>query len=218
MDLDVKICGLKTSEAVAAALEGGASHIGFIFFAKSPRNIAPAEAGRLRLAAAGRAKAVAVTVDATDAELDEIVAALQPDMLQLHGHESVERVKEIKRRYGLPVIKAMPLREPADLADAGAYAAVADRLLFDAKPPRGSELPGGNGISFDWKLLSALDGSVDYMLSGGINARNVGEALASTHARGVDVSSGVESSAGVKDVGLIREFFQAVAAARSVGA
>ncbi|MHC1547337.1 phosphoribosylanthranilate isomerase [Phyllobacterium sp. K27] len=218
MDLDIKICGLKTDDAVAAVLDGGASHIGFIFFAKSPRNIDPVEAGQLRKAAIGRAKAVAVTVDADDATLDAIVAAMKPDLLQLHGHETVERVAEVKARFGLPVIKAFALRERNDLDQIKPYSGVADMFLFDAKPPKGSELPGGNGVSFDWQLLSALDGQVPYMLSGGLNAGNIGAALQATNARGIDISSGVESAPGVKDVSLIKEFFQAVRAALSANA
>ncbi|WP_315918365.1 phosphoribosylanthranilate isomerase [Mesorhizobium sp. SP-1A] len=212
--LDIKICGLKTDDALAAALAGGASHVGFIFFPKSPRNIAPSEAGRLRLAASGRAKAVAVTVDAGDALLDGIVAAMAPDLLQLHGAESVERVAEVKARYGLPVIKALSVRETVDLAAARAYAGVADRLLFDAKPPKGSELPGGNGVSFDWRLLAGIDRGIDYLLSGGLNAANIGQALSLARPSGIDISSGVESAPGVKDPALIAAFFRAVAAAR----
>jgi phosphoribosylanthranilate isomerase len=218
MSLDIKICGLKTDEAVAAALDGGASHVGFIFFPKSPRNIDPALAGRLRRAAEGRAQAVAVTVDADDATLDTIVTAMRPDMLQLHGKESVQRVKEVKARFGLPVMKAFSLCERSDLDQIKPFIGVADRFLFDAKPPRGSELPGGNGVSFDWQVLSELDASVDYMLSGGLNAGNVREALAARLPGGIDVSSGVESDPGVKDVRLIGEFFRAVRAAGSTGA
>jgi len=218
MSLDIKICGLRTDEAVAAALDGGASHIGFIFFPKSPRNIDPVDAGRLRQAAKGRAKAVAVTVDADDVTLDGIVAAMQPDMLQLHGDESVARVAEIKARYGLPVMKVFALRERGDLDRITPYIGMADRFLFDAKPPKGSELPGGNGVSFDWKVLSALDASIDYMLSGGLNAGNIAEALQATNAQGIDISSGVESAPGVKDVSLIRDFFRTVGAARSADA
>ncbi|RUX42185.1 phosphoribosylanthranilate isomerase, partial [Mesorhizobium sp. M7A.F.Ca.CA.002.09.1.1] len=153
MALDIKICGLKTDAAMAAALAGGASHVGFIFFAKSPRYVEPAEAGRLREAARGKAMAVAVTVDAGDAFLDEIVAKMQPDMLQLHGAETPERVAEVKARYGLPVMKALPLSEAADLERMKPFIGIADRFLFDAKPPKGSELPGGNGVAFDWRIL-----------------------------------------------------------------
>ncbi|WP_420960500.1 phosphoribosylanthranilate isomerase [Brucella sp. IR073] len=213
MALDIKICGLKTSEAVDAALHNGASHIGFIFFPKSPRNVSPELAGRLRPAAEGRAKAVAVTVDADDALLDEIIGAMRPDMLQLHGRETPERVADVRARYGLPVMKALSIRDATDLAAIKPYLGIADRLLFDAKPPRGSDLPGGNGISFDWSLLAALDGDVDYMLSGGLNAGNIAEALARTNAPGVDVSSGLERAPGEKDMRLIEEFFRAIRAA-----
>ena len=208
--MDIKICGLKTGEAIDAALDGGASHVGFIFFPKSPRNVDPAEAGRLREAARGKAKAVAVTVDAGDAALDAIVEAMSPDMLQLHGHESPARVAEIRNRYGLPVMKALAIREAADLQAVKPYLGVADRFLLDAKPPAGSELPGGNGVSFDWSLLAGLDANVDYMLSGGLNAENIGEALRVANPPGLDVSSGVESAPGVKDERLIAEFFRAV--------
>lgn len=214
MVFDIKICGLKTPEAVNAALDGGATHIGFIFFPKSPRHLTPADAGQLRKAAQNRAKVVAVTVDADDATLDEIVRELAPDMLQLHGHETPERVAYVKQRYGLPVIKAFAVREAHDLEVIAPYKSIADRFLFDAKPPKGSDLPGGNGVSFDWALLDALDEGVDYMLSGGLNAGNIAEALQNTHAPGIDVSSGVESAPGEKDVRLIREFFQAVSDAR----
>ncbi|TIU70101.1 MAG: phosphoribosylanthranilate isomerase, partial [Mesorhizobium sp.] len=154
MALDIKICGLKSDKALAAALAGGASHVGFIFFAKSPRYVEPAEAGHLREAAIGKAKAVAVTVDAGDAFLDEIVEKMRPDMLQLHGSETPERVAEIKARYGLPVMKALPVSEAADLERITPFVGIADRFLFDAKPPKGSDLPGGNGIAFDWRVLA----------------------------------------------------------------
>lgn len=213
MTLDIKICGLKAEDALAAALSGGASHVGFIFFPKSPRNVAPAEAGKLRKAALGRARAVAVTVDADDATLDAIVEAMSPDMLQLHGSETPERVAAVKARYGLPVMKAFSIRTAADLAAIGPYRDVADRFLFDAKPPRGAELPGGNGVPFDWRVLAALDPDIDYMLSGGLNAGNIGEALRLVSPAGIDISSGVESAPGVKDTALIEAFFRAVRAA-----
>ena len=212
--LDIKICGLKTPEAVAAALDGGASHLGFIFFPKSPRNIEPALAAQLARPARGRAKIVAVTVDATDSTLDRLVDALKPDLLQLHGGETPARVAEIKSRHGLPAMKALPIRTAADFASHIAYRGIADRLLFDAKPPKGAELPGGNGLTFDWRLLAALDDDVDYMLSGGLNADNVGAALAASRARGIDVSSGVESAPGVKEASRIARFFDVVRAAR----
>jgi phosphoribosylanthranilate isomerase len=213
MALDIKICGLKTDAALAAALAGGASHVGFIFFPKSPRNIAPVEAGRLRQAARGKASAVAVTVDASDEALDEIVAKMQPDMLQLHGAETPRRVAEVKARYHLPVIKALPVSEAADLDALKPYLGIADRFLFDAKPPKGAVLPGGNGVAFDWRILAGLDARIDYMLSGGLNAANIGEALRLANPPGIDVSSGVESAPGVKEPALIEKFFRAVAMA-----
>lgn len=212
MPTDVKICGLKTAEALAAALDGGASHVGFIFFPKSPRNILPEEAGQLRRAALGRAGAVAVTVDADDALLDGIVAAMAPDMLQLHGKESPARVAAVKARYALPVMKALSVSEAADVEAAAAYEEVADRMLFDARPPKGAELPGGNGVPFDWRILDGYRG--DYFLSGGLTPENVGAAIRLLDPPGLDVSSGVESAPGEKDLGLIAAFFAAVRAAK----
>ncbi|WP_275786792.1 phosphoribosylanthranilate isomerase [Pararhizobium gei] len=210
MKTEVKICGLKTAEAVDRAVALGASHTGFIFFPKSPRNIEPDDAGRLAERIRGKAKIVAVTVDADNDLLDEIVSALSPDMLQLHGSESPERVLTLKAVYGLPVIKAISVRDADDLRRIEPYIGIADRFLLDAKPPKGSDLPGGNGVSFDWRLLDVLDGTVDYMLSGGLNADNIGEALALTGARAVDTSSGVESAPGVKDLNRMQKFFDAV--------
>ncbi|MBB4291563.1 phosphoribosylanthranilate isomerase [Rhizobium leguminosarum] len=201
---------MKTPEAVDRALKRGATHIGFIFFEKSPRYIEPDLAGKLAEPARGKAKIVAVVVDPTNDELDEIVSLLKPDILQLHGNESPEHVLTIKALYGLPVMKVFSVRTADDLKRVEAYIGIADRFLFDAKAPKGSELPGGNGISFDWSLLSWLDGSIDYMLSGGLNKDNVADALANTKARGIDVSSGVESAPGVKSVAMIDEFFDAV--------
>ena len=214
MALDIKICGLKTHEAMAAALAGGASHVGFIFFAKSPRYVEPAQAGRLRQAAIGKAKAVAVTVDADDAFLDEIVDKMRPDMLQLHGAETPARVAEVKARYGLPVVKVFSVSEAADLERIKPFVGIADRFMFDAKPPKGSQLPGGNGVAFDWRILAGLDAGLDYMLSGGLNAANIGDALRSANPPAIDISSGVESAPGVKDPALIEQFFRAVRAAR----
>ena len=215
MQPDIKICGLKTAEALAAALDGGASHVGFIFFAKSPRNLTPQEASVLRQAAKGRAQAVAVTVDADDALLDAIVAQMAPDMLQLHGAETLQRVAEVKARYGLPVMKAFAISTQADLAQIDPFLGHADRFLFDAKPPKDAILPGGNGVAFDWQLLLGLDRNVDYMLSGGLDAANVGDALRLANPPGLDVSSGVESAPGVKDVALIEDFLEAVRTAQA---
>jgi phosphoribosylanthranilate isomerase len=214
MRLDIKICGLKTPSAVDAALLGGATHVGFIFFPRSPRNVDAATAGALRQAALGRAKAVAVTVDASDAELDTIVAAMRPDLLQLHGAETPERVAAVRQRFALPVMKALAVRDAADLTAVATFEAVADRLLLDAKPPPGAALPGGNGLPFDWRLLRRLDAGLDYMLSGGIDAANVDAALSLAAPTGIDVSSGVESAPGVKDPARIAAFFGAVRTAQ----
>jgi phosphoribosylanthranilate isomerase len=212
----IKICGLSTAETVAAALENGADMVGFIFFPKSPRNVTVEQAAELRKAAIGRAQAVAVTVDATDEALDELVGVMQPDVLQLHGSETPERVAAVKARYGLPVIKALSIRDAADLEKIAPYRGIAGKFMLDAKAPKGSELPGGNGVSFDWRILSALDPGLDYMLSGGVNAGNVAEALKVTHAPGLDLSSGVETAPGVKSVALINEFFAALKVAREL--
>lgn len=211
----IKICGLKTQEAVDRAVSNGASHIGFIFFPKSPRHIEPADAAVLADAVRGRAKIVAVTVDADSDQLDEIVDTLKPDVLQLHGNESPEKVLTVKAVYGLPVMKAFSIRDADDLKRIDAYMGIADTFLFDAKPPKGSDLPGGNGVSFDWRLLSGLDSDIEYMLSGGLNAGNIADALTVSGVRALDVSSGVESQPGVKDLGLMDEFFQAVRASES---
>lgn len=210
MKPDVKICGLKSEEAVDRAVARGATHIGFIFFPKSPRNIEPATAGELADRVRGQVKIVAVTVDADTDDLDEIVDQVKPDYLQLHGTESPERLLMLKALYGLPIIKAFSVRDASDLERIEPYRGIAERFLFDAKPPKGSDLPGGNGVSFDWTILQSLDADVDYMLSGGLNAENVGEALALTKAPALDISSGVESAPGIKDVGLIDAFFDAV--------
>lgn len=214
MKPDIKICGLKTAEAVERAVRRGATHIGFIFFEKSPRNIEPDIAGKLADAVRGRAKIVAVTVDADNDELDEIIALLKPDILQLHGSESPERVLTIKAMTGLPVMKALAIREGDDLLKVDPYIGIVDRFLFDAKPPKGSDLPGGNGVSFDWTLMRQLDEGVNYMLSGGLNKDNIAEALAISGAPGIDISSGVESTPGVKDLDMIDAFFDAVKNAR----
>ncbi|MEX3010875.1 phosphoribosylanthranilate isomerase [Hoeflea sp. TYP-13] len=213
MSVSVKICGLKTEAAIDAAIDGGASYVGFIFFAKSPRNVSPRQAASLAGHARGRVTIVAVSVNADNATLDEIVSVVKPDMLQLHGSESPERVSEVKNRFGLPVMKAFSLREQGDLDLIEPYRGVADKFLFDAKPPEGSELPGGNGVAFDWTILSKLDSEIDYMLSGGLNAGNIRDALEQTRTKGIDASSGVESAPGVKDIKLIAEFFDAVRSA-----
>jgi phosphoribosylanthranilate isomerase len=214
MRLDIKICGLKTPEAVDHAVALGATHIGFIFFGKSPRHIEPADAGRLADRVRGRAKIVSVSVDADNDELDEIMAMIRPDILQLHGSESPDRVLTVKAVTGLPVWKALSISEAKDLERVDDYDGIANRYLFDAKRPKNSELPGGNGISFDWTLLAGLSERIDYMLSGGLDKDNVAEALRIAKPTGIDLSSGVESSPGVKSLQMMDEFFAAVRAAR----
>ncbi len=210
MRTHVKICGLKTDEALDAALDGGADYVGLVFFGKSPRNTTLEEARARAGHARGRAGIVALSVDADDATLDGIVAASKPDVLQLHGHESPERVAAIKKRYGLTVWKALPVETAADAERAFDYAGIADLIVFDGKPPKGATLPGGNGRVFDWAVLEAIKGRVPFMLSGGLTCENVGEAVRVTGARAVDVSSGVESAPGVKDPELIARFLRAV--------
>jgi phosphoribosylanthranilate isomerase len=211
----VKICGLSTPQTLDAALNAGADMVGFVFFDKSPRNISPQRARELARRVRGRAKKVALTVDADDAKLGTIVAALSPDMLQLHGKESPERIQAIRSRFGIPVMKAIGIASSADLDKAGAYGEVADTLLFDAKPAPEAVAPGGNGLAFDWAILKGLGIQAPWMLSGGLDVGNIGEALAATGARGVDVSSGVEAAPGMKDPARIAAFIAAVRALSS---
>jgi phosphoribosylanthranilate isomerase len=213
MALTVKICGLKTPQALDAALESGADLVGFVFFPPSPRNLGPEAARVLGERVAGRAGKVALTVDANDDTLLAIVNALKPDMLQLHGKETPDRVVAVRTRFGLPVMKALPIAERADLSPIRMYAQVADRLIFDARPPKEATRPGGLGTPFDWTLLAGVNPGVPFMLSGGLDAGNVAEALRITRALGVDVSSGVESAPGVKDPDKIREFIRVARAA-----
>lgn len=217
MTPDIKICGLKTPEAVDLAVARGATHIGFIFFEKSPRHIDPMSAGILADRVRARAKIVAVTVNADNEELEDIIAFLKPDILQLHGAETPDRVLTVKALYGLPVMKAFSVRGTDDLRKIEAYDGLADRFLFDAKAPEGSELPGGNGVSFDWAIMDVLDDSVDYMLSGGLNKDNVVQALTATRASGIDLSSGVESAPGTKDLDKMNAFFDRIDAWRVSG-
>ncbi len=212
MSVLVKICGLKTEVALEVALEAGADMVGFVFFPPSPRNIDPATAEPFARQVRARAEKVALTVDADDALLDAIVSALKPDLLQLHGRESPDRLFALKARFGLPVMKALPIETRADLASVAAYADIADRFLFDARAPRDATRPGGLGMPFDWHLLENLDLAIPYMLSGGLDPENVAEALRVTHAPGVDVSSGVERAPGEKDPDRIRAFIRAVRA------
>ncbi|MFC7395943.1 phosphoribosylanthranilate isomerase [Chelatococcus sp. GCM10030263] len=210
----VKICGLSTADTMAAALDAGADLIGLVFFPKSPRFVSLETARGLAAQAHGRAGVVALTVDLDDAALAAIVDAISPDILQLHGSETPERVAEIQRRFGRPVMKAVAVAEAGDLARARNYAAVADHILLDAKPPRGAVLPGGNGLPFDHRLVVGLDLGRSFMVSGGLGPETVAEAIRLLHPWGVDVSSGVEGAPGEKDPARIRAF---VAAARAAG-
>jgi phosphoribosylanthranilate isomerase len=194
------------------ALESGADLVGFVFFAPSPRNLGLEAARALGERVKGRAGKVALTVDAVDDKLLDIVEALKPDMLQLHGKETPERVAVVRSRFGLPVMKALPIASRRDLSPIHLYAKVADRLIFDARAPKEATRPGGLGTPFDWTLLAGLNPGVPFMLSGGLDARNVAEAVAITQAPGVDVSSGVERAPGVKDPDKIREFIRAARA------
>jgi phosphoribosylanthranilate isomerase len=215
MTLLVKICGLKLPETLDVALECGADMVGFVFFPASPRRIGLAAARALGERVRERALKVALSVDASDEELAAIVEALEPDVLQLHGCETPERVKLIRRRFGLPVMKALPIAERADLLSVRRYENEVDRLIFDARAPREASRPGGLGQSFDWQLLRKFNCAVPFMLSGGLDAENVAEALRITAASGVDVSSGIERAPGEKDPDKIRAF---IAAARQATA
>ena len=206
MPVDVKICGLSTPESVEAALAAGADLVGFVFYPKSPRNVSLETAAALAALARGRAKIVTLVVDADDALLAAITSSVDPDLIQAHGHESPERIARIKALTGKPVIKALSVRTEADVARARGYAAV-PFILYDAKPPENSALPGGNGLTFDWTILKTADRPL--MLSGGLMPGNVAEAIRVTGAAMVDVSSGVESAPGIKDVELIRKFIEA---------
>ncbi|AGK58587.1 N-(5'-phosphoribosyl)anthranilate isomerase [Hyphomicrobium denitrificans 1NES1] len=210
MTTKTKICGLNTREALAAAIDGGADYVGFVFFAPSPRHLEIAAARRLAEQARGRGDIVALTVDATDAVLDEIAKEIAPDFLQLHGSETPERVVEVKEKFGCKIIKAMPVRTSEDAALAKTYTKVADLILFDAKAPSGATRPGGHGQAFDWAVLDAVSRDIPFMLSGGLTPDNVQEAIRATCPQSVDVSSGVETAPGVKDADLIRRFLQAV--------
>ncbi|MCF8485804.1 MAG: phosphoribosylanthranilate isomerase [Rhodobacteraceae bacterium] len=211
-DIRVKICGLRTEADVLAVASSGAAYAGFVFFAKSPRNLTLDQARLLALAAPVGLAKVALVVDADDQTLDAIVEAVPLDMLQLHGHETPDRVAQVRERYGLPVMKAVGVADEGDLAAIFDYSTVADQLLIDAKPPKSSVLPGGNGLSFDWRLVAQRRWLRPWMLAGGLTAESVAEAIRLTNARQVDVSSGVESAPGVKDAALISAF---VAAARA---
>lgn len=208
-DIRVKICGLRTLADVDAVARAGAAYCGLVFFAKSPRHLTIAAARELALAAPLGLAKVALTVNADDATLDAITEAMPLDMLQLHGHESPDRVAEVRARYGLPVMKAVGVADEGDLAAVFDYSLVADQILIDAKPPKDAVLPGGNGLAFDWRLVAQRRWLRPWMLAGGLTPENVAEAIRLTNARQVDVSSGVESAPGVKDPAKIHAFVKA---------
>ncbi|MFP4044397.1 MAG: phosphoribosylanthranilate isomerase [Rhodosalinus sp.] len=211
-DVRVKICGLTRPADVAAAVEAGAAYIGFVFFPPSPRSLSPEHARALALEVPAGVAKVALTVDADDAALGALLDRVPVDLLQLHGRESPERVSDVRARFGLPVMKAVGLREAADLESIDAYAVVADQVLVDAKPPAGAALPGGNGLAFDWRLLAGRRWTGPWMLAGGLTPENAAEASRLTGARQLDVSSGVESAPGRKDPDRIRAFLSAAGA------
>jgi phosphoribosylanthranilate isomerase len=211
-NIQVKICGIRDSANLEAAVTAGARYVGFVFFPKSPRHMSMQDAAALAAEVPVGVCKVALSVNADNALLDQLSETVPLDMLQLHGSESPERVADVKARYGLPVMKAVGVADEADLAMLDVYARVADQILVDAKPPKTADLPGGNGLTFDWRLIAGRRWTVPWMLAGGLTASNVGEAIRLTGAQQVDVSSGVESAPGVKDAGLIADF---VAASRT---
>ena len=205
-----KFCGLTEPKDVDAAVAAGAAYVGFVFFLKSPRNLDPEAARELALLVPPGTAKVGLVVDADDATLDQIMQTVPLDMLQLHGKETPERVAEIRGRYGVPVMKAVGVAEAGDLEAVERYAKVSDQLLIDAKPPKGGDLPGGNGLAFDWRLITGRRWPVPWMLAGGLTSENVAQAVAMTGASQVDVSSGIEDSPGRKSVAMMRAFAAAL--------
>ena len=216
MSLTVKICGLSTPETLDAALQAGADMVGFVFFPPSPRHISLQTARELGRQVKGRAIKVALTVDADDATLANVMETLRPDILQLHGSETVARLRDIKQAFGVQLMKVLAVETSADLAPLAGYATVADRILFDARAPKGATRPGGLGAVFDWHVLENLDLKLPFMVSGGLTADNLSEAVRVTRAGGVDVSSGVERAPGIKDPELIRAFIRAARASEEL--
>jgi phosphoribosylanthranilate isomerase len=210
MNVAIKFCGLRHSDDVVAAAAAGARYVGFVFFTKSPRNVTLDQARALALNVPPGIAKVGLVVDADDTALDALLAHVPLDILQLHGAETPERVLAVKARYGLPVMKAVGLSGPDDLPGLDAYMQVADQILVDAKPPEGADLPGGNGLAFDWRLISDRRWPVPWMLAGGLTPENVALAVQMTGARQIDVSSGVERTPGIKDAKLIAAFAAAL--------
>jgi len=208
-DIRVKICGLRDAASIATAVREGAAYVGFVFFPKSPRHIGLDAARALAAEVPPGIAKVALTVDADDATLDALLGSLPLDMLQLHGRETPERVAEVRVKSGLPVMKAIGVAGEGDLAALAEHARAADQILVDAKPPEGADLPGGNGLAFDWRLIANRRWPVPWMLAGGLTPENVAEAIRLTGARQVDVSSGVESAPGIKDATRITRFIAA---------
>jgi phosphoribosylanthranilate isomerase len=209
MSTKVKICGLKTEAALEAALDGGADYVGLVFFPASPRHVTPEAAKALADKARGRAGIVSLLVDPDDALIDAVVAAVAPDLLQLHGQETPQRAADIRRRWATPIMKAIRVETSQDARTALAYREAVDLILFDARPPEDSTRPGGNGAPFDWRTLLGVKDQVPFVLSGGLTPDNVAEAIRATAAPAVDVSSGVERRPGEKDPELIRHFLRA---------
>lgn len=205
-----KICGLSTLETVRAALDGGAAYLGFMFFPASPRNVTPEAAARLAAPARGKARIVAVTVDPTDAQVDEIARTLTPDLIQLHGKETPNRARDVAQRSGAGIIKVLSVADAQDVAAASAYDGLVDHLMFDAKAPKDADRPGGLGARFDWTLLAGRRFERPWLLAGGLDPWNVAEAVRQSGAPAVDVSSGVERGPGLKDPALITAFLDAV--------
>ncbi|MBS8261698.1 phosphoribosylanthranilate isomerase [Roseibium polysiphoniae] len=216
-DLIIKICGLSTEETMQAALDVGADMIGLVFFPKSPRHVSLSQACKLADMARGKAEIVALTVDMNLDGLSRINELVAPDWFQFHGSETPEACAAAKVMYKKKVMKAVPISEAADLEQAQFYSIVADMILFDAKPPQGSDVPGGNGVSYDWSLLKDLDLSKPFMLSGGLDPSNVADAIAQSGVKAIDASSGMERERGVKDVELIRAFVAAARGAKVAG-
>ena len=217
MTVEVKICGITSEEAMEAAVEAGADYVGLVFYPPSPRALTPTRAAELMQYLPDDIVTVGLFVDAEDALLDQVLAECRLDLLQCHGIESPERLEAIRLEYGLPVMKSIAVAEAADLAAAEPYLAVADRLLFDARPPKGAALPGGNATVFDWTLLAGRKWGLPWMLAGGLTPANVAEAVRVSGARAVDVSSGVESAPGIKDPAAIHAFIAAVKGAAATG-
>jgi phosphoribosylanthranilate isomerase len=209
MGVKTKICGISTPEAVSAAADGGAGWLGFMFFARSPRNLAPDAAARLAQPVRGQAKIVAVLVDPDDAEVDRVAQVLKPDLIQLHGAETPARARAIGVRAGAGIIKALPVSEAADLARAGEYESVVEHLMFEGRPVPDADRPGGGGQAFDWTLLAGRSFQRPWFLAGGLDPWNLSEAVQQSGAPLVDVSSGVERGPGLKDPALIRAFLDA---------